>query len=94
MLDLCVDVLSPKGRTVLRLMKLHKFSVDGETASIGKMISPIDLCVYKVSGQLFRMVGMGKVKRGRLAEPLVICKGDSSSAFDVEKNYGIGDSVT
>ncbi len=78
---------------MLRLMKLYKFSVDGEAPSIGK-VSPIDLFVCKVSGQLFRMVGLGKVKRGCLGEPLIICKGDGSSAFDVGENFGIGDKNT
>ncbi len=93
MLNFCVGSLTAKDRVMLRLIKLLKFSVDRETLSIGK-ISPIDLFVYKVLGQLFWMVGMGKVKRGRLVEPLVLCKGDGSSAFDVEENYGIGDRGT
>ncbi len=93
MLDLSVDLLTPRDRAVLRLMKLHKYSVDSVSPSIGK-VSPIDLCVYKVQGQLFRMVGMGKVTRGTLGEPLVICAGDGSSSRKVETNHGVGSRYT
>eukprot|EP01084_Bolivina_argentea_P304223 525342_1 len=89
MMDLSVDILTPRDKAVLRLMKLHKYSVGGPSPSIGK-VSPIDLCVYKVRGQLYRMMGMGKIRRGILGQPLLICGGDGSSSLNLEKNHGVG----
>ncbi len=93
MLDVAADVLKPLDRAVLRLLQLHKHSVDSRFPSIGT-VSPIDLCVYKVQGQLYRLVGMGKVSRGILGEPLCICGGDGSSPRNLVANHGVGDLPT
>ncbi len=89
MFDLSCDVLTPRDRAVLRLMNLHKYSVGGRAPSIGK-VSPIDLCVYKVQGQLYRVVGMGKVCHGTLGQPLLLCGGDGRSPLILEENHGVG----
>ncbi len=89
--DLLPRRLSPKDRAVLRMMKLHAYEPVKERNNICRVgrVTTLDCVVYKTSGQLFRLVGMRKMKRGMLGDRLVLCRGDGTNAWDLEEN-GVG----
>ncbi len=94
MVNLLPDRLNAKDRAVLRMMKLHPYGRVTECNNICRVgrVTPLDCVVYKTRGQLFRLVGMGKVKRGVLGDKLVLCRGDGRNAWDLEE-CGIGNRV-
>ncbi len=89
--NLLPERLSCKDSAVLRMMKLHAYGPIRERNNICRVgrVTPLDCVVYKTRGQLFRLVGMGKVKRGVLGDRLVLCRGDGKNPWDLEEN-GIG----
>ncbi len=73
------------------MIKLHAYGPVKERNNICRVgrVAPFDCVVYKTSGQLFRLVGMGKTKMGVMGDRLVLCRGDGTNAWDLEED-GIG----
>ncbi len=86
--DLLPERLSAKDKALLRMIRLHAYGPVKECNNICRVgrVTPLDCVVYKTSGQLFRLVGMGKAKGGVLGDRLVLCSGDGSDPWELEEN--------